>query len=230
MKRQLFELLGKDDRRFSPYCWRTRFALAHKALEADYIPCTFGDKSKFAFSGQDKVPVLKDGETSVHDSWSIACYLEDKYPDRPSLFGGAVGRGEARFFNAYVDRELQGALAPLIILDIFNSTDPADRAYFRETREKRFGAKLEDVQAQREQRRPALQKALAPLAAVLAEQPFFCGDSPAYADYIVLGSFQLARGVSPLKLLEPNDPLHAWRARMMELFGGLANSTNSYPV
>ena len=230
MTRQLFELLGRDDRRFSPYCWRTRFALAHKGLEAEYIPCRFGDKAKFAFSGQDKVPVLKDGETAVHDSWSIACYLEDKYPNRPSLFGGAIGRGEARFFNAYVDREVQGALAPLIILDILNSTDPTDRGYFRETREKRFGATLEEVQAQREQRWPALRRALAPLAAAITGQQFFCGDSPAYADYIVLGSFQLARSVSPLKLLEPTDPLYAWRTRMMTLFGGLANSTNSYEV
>ena len=39
-------------------------------------------------AGSEKVPVLLDGETAVVDSWTIANYLEDTYPDRPSLFGG----------------------------------------------------------------------------------------------------------------------------------------------
>jgi len=29
----LHDLTGADDRRFSPNCWRTRMALAHKGLE-----------------------------------------------------------------------------------------------------------------------------------------------------------------------------------------------------
>lgn len=77
----LDELLGADNRRFSPYCWRTRMALAHKGLKAELIPCKFTDKQLFAFSGQDKVPVLKDGDKVVFDSWDIACYLEEAYPE-----------------------------------------------------------------------------------------------------------------------------------------------------
>lgn len=30
---QLYELVGADDRRFNPFCWRTRMALAHKRLD-----------------------------------------------------------------------------------------------------------------------------------------------------------------------------------------------------
>ena len=86
----LYELVGDDDRRFSPYCWRARMAIAHKGLDANYVPCRFTEKEKFAFSGQERIPVIQDDGTAVYDSWDIACYLEDNYPDRPTLFGGAL--------------------------------------------------------------------------------------------------------------------------------------------
>jgi hypothetical protein len=36
MARTLYDLAGADpDLRFSPYCWRTRLALAHKGLEVE---------------------------------------------------------------------------------------------------------------------------------------------------------------------------------------------------
>jgi glutathione S-transferase len=38
---QLFELVGQDDRRFSPYCWRTRMALEHKELAYETVPVRF---------------------------------------------------------------------------------------------------------------------------------------------------------------------------------------------
>jgi hypothetical protein len=39
--------------------------------------------------------VIRDSETVVLDSWSIAAQLEDSYPDRPSLFGGEQGRARS---------------------------------------------------------------------------------------------------------------------------------------
>ena len=86
---QLYDLAGAEpERRFSPYCWRTKLALMHKGLPFDTIPWRFTDKDVIAFSGQGRVPVLVDGDRVVFDSWTIANYLEDAYPDRPSLFGG----------------------------------------------------------------------------------------------------------------------------------------------
>ena len=96
---KLYELAGaEDNRRFSPYCWRIRFALEHKQLEFETVACRFTDKHVIAFSGQDKVPVLVDGDEIVSDSWAIACYLEQTYPDRPSLFGGPAGQALSRFY------------------------------------------------------------------------------------------------------------------------------------
>jgi glutathione S-transferase len=58
----------------------------------------------------------------------------------------------------------------------------------------------------------------------LAEQPFLAGASPAYADHIVMGSFMWARATSPFPLLEADDPIFAWRERMLDLFDGLARN------
>ena len=88
----LHELAGaEDDRRFSPFCWRVRMALLHKGLAFEALPWRFTDKATIAFSGQEKVPVIVDGDRVVSNSWKIALYLEETYPDRPSLFGGQTG-------------------------------------------------------------------------------------------------------------------------------------------
>jgi glutathione S-transferase len=217
---ELFELTGDDDRRFSPYCWRNRMALAHKGIEADYIPVGFTEKDKIAFSGQELVPVLRDGENVVSDSWQIACWLEDTYPDRPSLFGGGIGRGQARFFHEWAPF-MSAPIMRTILKDIFDRVRPGDRDYFRASREARFGKTLEQLDATRGDYRDAIDKALAPLRALLTHQPFLCGDAPAYADYILFGHFQTASIMSPEIFVEPGDALHAWCEKMRDLFGGL---------
>ena len=224
----LYELLGADDRRFSPYCWRTRFALAHKGLVPDVEPVGFTEKDKVAFSGQDKVPIVRDGETVVSDSWAIACYIDDTYPDGPSLFGSDIGRHEARFINLWADTIQNAAMGGLIIFDVFNHVRSEDREYFQTTREKRFGKALADIQQGRDERVDGFRKVLQPLRSTLAERPFLCGDAPAYADYAVMGGFLWARGTSAFALLETDDPVYAWRGRMAALYDGLALSTTGY--
>ena len=224
----LYELLGDDDRRFSPYCWRARMAIAHKGLAADYVPCRFTEKEKFAFSGQDRIPVIRDGETVVSDSWDIACYLEETYPDRPSLFGGELGKALTRFVSEW-NAVLNAPVLRSIVKDIHDHAAPQDRDYFRASREKRFGMTLEALHEEREKNRPAIEAACGPLRTTLAHQPFLCGDGPAYADYIVFGTFQFARSMSPWRLLEPADALYDWRSRMLDLFDGLGRSVTAYP-
>src|ERR1700755_1873131 len=144
----LYELAGADaDRRFSPYSWRVRMALLHKGLSFQTEPVRFSEKDKIAFSGQGLVPVLVDGERIVTDSFAIATYLEDTYRDAPSLFGGA--RGLARFGTYAVDRLLMFSLVGFIAADVFAVIAEQDRAYFRESREKRLGMSLESFTADR---------------------------------------------------------------------------------
>jgi len=50
---------------FSPFCWRTKMALAHKNSEFETIPWRYYDKPKIAFAGADRVPVIVDGDRPV---------------------------------------------------------------------------------------------------------------------------------------------------------------------
>jgi glutathione S-transferase len=197
-------------------------ALAHKQLTADCIPCKFTDKELIAFSGQTKVPVLVDGDDVVSDSWAIACYLEDKYPERPSLFGGGYGRSLTKFFNIWVDNEVNSKLIRMVVKDIHDRVHPDDRDYFRASREARFQNSLERVQAERPIYMERLQQSLELVRPMLHGQPFLCGQSPAYADYILFGTLQWIRCSSPLEVLEVADPLHAWRERLLDAFDRMA--------
>jgi len=231
MTLKLFELVGTDAARpFSPFCWRTRMALAHKGLSAETIPWCFTEKEAIAPHRSEKVPVLLDGATSVVDSWVIANYLEDKYPDRPSLFGGDGGRSMARMLNWWGDVVVISGIFPHIIADIPLRLKPVDADYFRKSREARFGKPLEEIAAGRDKAVEGLRKTLDPLRLTLKTQPFLGGETPNYADYIVFGPFQWARVVSPFKLLSADDPVHAWRERLLDAFDGMARKSPGYPV
>jgi len=229
--RRLYDLAASDpERRFSPFCWRTKLALAHKGLDAETVPWRFTDKDVIASTGQGRVPVLIDGDRTVWDSWSIATYLEDAYPDRPSLFGGTGGRALARFVNGWGDAGLHRSMFRLILIDIFQHLHEKDRAYFRESREKQLGMSLEDASADRDTRVISFRQNLDPMRMMLRAQPFIGGAAPNYGDYIVFGGFQWARCISPFRLLEENDPVHAWRERLRDAFDGLARRAVGYPV
>lgn len=220
----LYDLSAKDGARFSPFGWRVRMALAHKGLEAGCAVehVRFGEKVKLDFSGQKLVPVLQDGDKVVNDSWAIACYLEDTYADRPSLFGGEAGRGAALFINEWANKAINPIVAGLIVYDVYLACDERDKAYFRESREARFGRKLEEVQDGREARLPDLYKALAPLASVLEAQPFIGGNAPSYCDYAIFGTLMWARISSPFELLEKGSKLWDWRERLLDAHDGAA--------
>ena len=54
MPLKLFELVGTDEARpFSPFCWRTRMALAHKGLDHGSIPWRFTEKDAIAPHGSE---------------------------------------------------------------------------------------------------------------------------------------------------------------------------------
>lgn len=222
----LYDLAGADAAvRFSPYCWRARMALAHKDLTIRTVPWRFADKQAIAFSGQGRVPVLKDGNKSVSDSWSIAAYLEERYDDRPSLFSGETSRAHAHFINAWADNVLNPVIAGCVVADIFAAIDPKDQAYFRQSREERFGAPLERVQAGRDKRIPELRKLLEPARIALGDLEWLGGnDGPSYVDYILFGTFQWVRCISSFEILAEDSTLWAWRERMLDLFGSLARS------
>jgi glutathione S-transferase len=167
------------------------------------------------------VPVIRDGDRVVSDSWAIAEYLEERYPAAPSLFNGPGGHAHLRFLNAWADSVLNGGIFRLVVLDLFRVVDPGDQAYFRESREQRLGTTLEAAQAERAARLDGFRALLAPIRTVLGAQPFLGGAGPSYADHIVAGSLMWPWCASRFALLASDDPVAAWWARMGVQYGGL---------
>ena len=217
----LWELGGRDGRRYSLFSWRTRMALRHKQLEFETQPVCMSDKAAIAFSGGKTVPIVKEGETVVRDSWKIAEHLEDRYPQAPTLFGGDVGRGVTHALNIWVDRALVPPMLALIVADVHERVDPADEKYFRESMEKILKMTLEEARTKRADAMSRLNRALEPMQALLKRQPWVSGVRPAYADYILFSIFQWARVMSPNEVFE-DGPLRDWRERVLGLHDGFA--------
>jgi glutathione S-transferase len=225
----LYDLAGAEaDRRFSPFCWRTKMALAHKGLEVETIPWRFTEKDALPQPNQGRVPVIIDGSRVVHDSTAIAEYLEEHYPERPSLFGDRAGKALTRFVQSWTETVLQPGLVGFVVLDIWRHSAAKDQQYFRNSREERFGTTLEDVVNNREARLGAFRDSLAPLRRTIERQKFIAGDAPAYADYVVFGAFQWARAISDFELIAADDPVAAWRGRLLDAFDGLGRQAPAY--
>ncbi len=123
------------------------------------------------------------------------------------------------FVKAWTEDVLHPAIAPLVVRDIWASLDPKDQDYFRETRERRLGRKLEDFAPERESYLAALKKTLAPLRRTLKAQSFIAGAAPNYADHIVFGALQWARITSPVPLLDDEPEISAWMASVLGTYG-----------
>ena len=175
---QLYDLAGaRHDCRFSPNCWPVRMALLHKGLPFEAIPWRFTEKQTIAFSGQGLVPVLVDGDHTVFDKWKIAEYLENAYPERPSLFGGEKGQALAHFVTNWTSSVIAGHAIRLILTDIFAIIHDKDKEYFRTSREQRFGMSLEAVVKDRDTRVEELRRSLQPLRMSVARTPYLSGNS-----------------------------------------------------
>jgi len=221
MTRRLYALCGEDrTRQFSPHVWKTVMALAHKGLDHETVPLAFTEIPAVEGGVTATVPLLRDGERLVRDSFDIAVYLDEAYPDRPSLFSGEGGRAAARFIEAWSQSALHMAVTRIAILDIHGLLAPADRAYFRKNREARLGATLEEIAAAGEAEIAGFAKRLQPLRNMLKVQPFIGGDGPLFSDYIVFGALQWLRTTSNAQVLDPADPVAVWFERCLDLHGG----------
>jgi glutathione S-transferase len=226
----MYERVGIEQRRPSPFSWRIRYALTHKGLDVEYRPTRFADVATIKrLSGQHLVPIIIDGTTVVHDSWRIATYLEERFPDRPALFGDNEARAAARFINLWSDTLLL-TLRRLIYANFLWCLAPEDRAYFRQSREKELGQTLEAACADRPQWQARFATVCRPLERLLSEQDFIAGTQPRYTDYIVFSVFQWARLGSPHEVVRPETALHRWRSRMIALFEGLGDRFPPYPA
>jgi glutathione S-transferase len=143
---KLYEVRGEDvEFRPSPYCWRIRMALAHKALAFEPIPWCAVEKERIARSGGGTVPVLVDGDKWIRESWDIALYLETAYPELPALFEGDGDRTKSVFIDAWTTNVVHPVMAQAVLLDQFPLLAAKDQSYYQERTKRKFGTTLEDM-------------------------------------------------------------------------------------
>jgi len=221
----LYDLVGSNvDIRFSPHCWKTRMSLAHKGLDYQTVPTTFVGVPQVGNGISRTVPVIRDGERVIADSFAIALYLDDAYQDRPALFAGEGGKSMGRFIERWSQLTLHPYIGIATLMEELRLLEPESAAYFRRSREAKFGRMLEEVARDRGVKLASFRSALEPLRSMVTYQPFIGGSSPLFPDYIVFGAFQWVRTTTTFPVLEEDDPVNIWFERCLDLHGGLGRS------
>ena len=221
---KLYELCGANEAHlFSPHCWKTRYSLAHKGLDYESVPTPFTKVAGIEGGPKRTVPVIRDGDVVLDESFAIAQYLDKTYGDAPSLLGDEKAQALTRFVIAWSQSQLHAAVVKVSLLDIFNALADEDKVFFRETREKLFGCTLEEFDARFPNDGKDLNKALTPLNMMLDQQPFIGGTSPLFADYVVFGALQWLRTCNTSGV-KPEGKSGEWFETMLDLFDGLGRS------
>lgn len=209
--RTLYELCGaQPDCIFSAYSWRVRLTMGLKGLDFMAKPTPFTQIPKILDGSHTKVPVLIDGDKIITESFDICTYLEDTYPDTPSVFGGAGGRENAALIDNLIVTGLYPTITRMIIRDIAEKLAPTDHDYFRSTREQRLGGTLEDIQRGRDKERERFAVLLKPYRLRLEVAPFFGGQAVNYADIALAASLCWAKGTSSYDTLNGDPVFSAW--------------------
>lgn len=222
MTRVLYSLCGKDESRpFSPHCWKVSLALAHKGLDFTERPYPFTAIPGIEDGFSKTVPILRDGDRLVRDSFEIALYLEETYPDRPTLFGGEGGKALSRFVESFSQMVIHMPVTKMAIMQIHDMLDETDRVYFRQSRLERIGKPIEDVAGEGDAERAAFASRLEPIRRTLHFQPFLGGDGPLFADYILFGALQWMRVTAGPPPLARDDSVMQWFERCLDLHDGL---------
>jgi glutathione S-transferase len=202
-------------------------ALAHKELDFAERPLAFTAIPGVENGFSKTVPILRDGEHLVSDSFEIALYLDEAYPDAPSLFKGEGGKALARFVESYSQTVLHPAIVRIAVVDIHDMLAAEDQVYFRESRTRALGRSLEEVAANRAAEISAFPAKLEPLRRMLGFQAFIGGETPLFADYIVFGALQWARITAGVNLFDADDTVSAWFERCLDLHGARGRSVTA---
>ena len=222
MTRLLYALAGADKaRQFSPHVWKTVMSLAHKGLDYETVPVAFTEIPAIEGGATGTLPLLRDGDRLVRDSFEIALYLDEAYPDRPSLFGGEGGKALSRFVESFSQMVLHMPVTKMAIMHIHDMLDTPDQQYFRASRLDRLGKEIEAVAAEGDAERETFAARLEPLRRTLHFQPFLGGDSPLFADYILFGALQWMRVTAGPPPLAADDSVMQWFERCLDLHDGL---------
>jgi glutathione S-transferase len=102
----------------SQFSEKVRLILDYKGLAYRKIEVTpgMGQLDLFRISGQRQAPVLKDGNTIVADSTTIALYLDKTYPDKPIIPTQPQQKATCLLLEQWADDSI-GARGRILLLE-----------------------------------------------------------------------------------------------------------------
>ena len=230
----------------SQYSEKVRLILDYKGLAYRKIEVTpgIGQMELFRMTGQQKVPVLKDGNRIVADSTEIAKYLDQQYPDRPLIPADPKQRGLCLLMEEWADesigiksrkvlfgalsqdQNLRKALLPATTPDIVKSLVEAVPSDVLKVLGFSVGYSPDVVKSASAD----LNQDLEALCLLLSDSPYLVGDQPTLADFAVAGLSMLikfpdgpyldipgtlrGKGVPGLADRVVYEPFFTWRDRL----------------
>jgi glutathione S-transferase len=225
----LYDLQLRDGQTISPFVWATKYAIAHKGFEIDIVPGGFTGIVERTGGKTERLPAIVDDGRWVLDSWLIAEYLDETYPDRPTLIGSRQVEIATKFIEGWLWGSVLREWMPNIVQDYRDNCLDVDWDYVTRTRTPP-GKTLEEMQAGREDRLPLVPPKLELLRSTLREAPWLGGDSPNYTDYRALAVFLFMGAVATTPVLTDDDPLRDWIDRGFDLYGGLGRHPGMHPL
>src|SRR5262245_28141569 len=116
----------------SPFSWRVYLALEHKRVEFSPRLISF-DKNEhktrefLAISPRHQVPVITDDGFALYESSAIVEYVEERFPDGPSLFpGGQKGRALVRQWVSEISATI-AVEGEVLVRETFYKAEPEKR-------------------------------------------------------------------------------------------------------
>ena len=227
----LYDLQLASGCTISPFVWATKYALAHKGFDINIVPGGFTGILERTGGRSERLPVIEDDGEFILDSWVIAEYLDETYPDRPTLVGDPSVKVLTEFVEGWLWRTAIGPWFSCFIIDYRDRSLPQDHEYVTTTRETMLGGrKLEDVSAGREDRLPQVPPTLEPFRQLLKANKWLGGEAPNYADFRALAVFLWTASVAGTPPLTEDDPLRDWLDRGFDLYGGLGRHPGMSPL
>ena len=226
----LYDLQVSTGATISPFVWATKYAVKHKGFDLDIVDGGFTGIMERTGGKTERLPAIVDDGRWVLDSWGIVEYLDQTYPDRPTLIPHESVAVLTRALDAWFWSTATGPWMRSYCADYRNVSLDQDKDYITRTREVMLGGNLEQLQSGREDRLPAISASLEPLRTALRDQPFLGGSEPNYADYRIIGSFLWLASLAQTPALAADDPLRDWIERVRNLFGGLGQHPGLFDI
>ncbi|KAF9820738.1 hypothetical protein IEO21_01181 [Rhodonia placenta] len=193
---------------WSPNTWKTRYTLNYKGLPYKTIWVEYPDIAQVCKEiGATPTSTKEDGSpyftlpaiydpstnTALSESARIARYLDKTYPGTPVLIPPETDAFHAAFQEALQRLVLQN-ISPLMLPPTCLQLNPPSHVYFRETRERMYGKKLEEftpVGPIRDEHWQKVQDGYSRMSSWLTadgkDKLFFMGDKICYADISIAG-------------------------------------------